>query len=74
MPTLQTYLTAVERCSSRSFRSGAVYDALHLVEAEREGANILLTFNPDDFMRLVDSDHPTIVVPPDPPSADVKAL
>lgn len=45
-PTTLTYVAAIERCSSRSLKSGAVYDALHLVEAERAGADLLLTFNP----------------------------
>ena len=72
VPTLQTFLAAIERCSTRALRSGAVYDALHVVEAEREGASILLTFNRDDFTRLVDDDRIAIVVPPDPPSTDVK--
>jgi hypothetical protein len=54
-------------------KSGAVYDALHLVEAEREGASILLTFKRDDLTRLVDNEHLAIVVPPDPPSTDVTA-
>jgi predicted nucleic acid-binding protein len=70
LPTLQTYLAAIERCSVRALKSGAVYDALHLVEAEREGASILLTFNRDDFTRLAEDDRLAIVVPPDPPSTD----
>jgi predicted nucleic acid-binding protein len=74
VPTLGTYLAAIERCSSRSLRSGAVYDALHLIEAERAGASMLLTFNPDDFVRLAEGERLKIVVPPDPPSIDVTGL
>jgi hypothetical protein len=48
-----------------------VYDALHLVEAERAGADLLLTFNPSDFLRLAEGEKPKVVVPPDPPSIDV---
>jgi hypothetical protein len=32
-----------------------------------------LTFNVDDFQRLATGDRPKIVMPPDPPSADVTA-
>jgi predicted nucleic acid-binding protein len=70
-PSPQTYLSAIERCSSRSLQSGAVYDALHLVEAERAGADVLLTFNPKDFQRLAEFDKPRVLVPPDPPSVEV---
>lgn len=70
-PTTQTYVAAMERCSSRSLKSGAVYDALHLVEAERAGADLLLTFNPGDFLRFAEGEKPKVVVPPDPPSLDL---
>lgn len=66
-PTAATYRAAVDRCSGRSLRSGAVYDALHLVTAEREAADVLLTFNTGDFQRLADPDGPRIVAPPQPP-------
>jgi predicted nucleic acid-binding protein len=48
-----------------------VYDALHLVEAERAGADVFLTFNPSDFERLAVGLKPRIVVPPDPPSTQL---
>lgn len=70
-PTTQTYVAAIERCSSRSLKSGAVYDALHLVEAERAGADLLLTFNPSDFLRFTQGEKPKVVVPPDPPSVEL---
>ena len=70
-PTTQTYVAAIERCSSRSLKSGAVYDALHLVEAERAGADLLLTFNPSDFLRFAEGEKPKVVVPPDPPSLEL---
>jgi len=43
--------------------------ALHLVEAERAGADVFLTFNPSDFERLAAGPKP--VVPPDPPSTQL---
>lgn len=66
-PRAATYPTAVARCNARALRSGAVYDALHLVAAEGEAADIFLTFNVDDFVRLAEPDGPRIVAPPDPP-------
>jgi hypothetical protein len=41
------------------------------VEAERAGADVLLTFNPKDFQRLAEFDKPRVLVPPDPPSVEV---
>jgi len=61
------YPNAVGRCAARALRSGAVYDALHLVTAEREAADLFLTFNIDDFVRLAEPGGPRIVAPPDPP-------
>ena len=66
-PGAQTYREAVARCSGRSLRSGAVYDALHLVTAEAEATDVLLTFNVGDFTRLSDPGGPRILAPPDPP-------
>jgi predicted nucleic acid-binding protein len=63
-----TYREAVRRCSERGLRSGALFDALHLVSAEEGHANAFVTFNPADFERLVVEASPLIVVPPDPPS------
>jgi hypothetical protein len=34
-PLPEIYLAATERCSSRGLKSGAIFDALQLVEAER---------------------------------------
>ncbi len=66
-PRSGTYPAAVSRCSARALRSGAVYDALHLVAAEGEAAELFLTFNVDDFARLAEPGRPRIVAPPDPP-------
>ena len=65
------YEAAMLRCSERNVRSGAIYDALHLVAAERLGASILLTFNTKHFTRLVGPNSPRILAPPDPPGLDL---
>jgi predicted nucleic acid-binding protein len=62
-----TYPLAVARCNARALRSGAIYDALHLITAEGEQADLLLTFNVDDFTRLAEPEGPRILAPPDPP-------
>lgn len=67
-PLPESYLAATERCASRGLKSGVIFDALHLIEAERTGADVFLTFNPSDFERLAAGSKPRIVVPPDPPS------
>lgn len=61
------YTTAIARCNARGLRSGSVYDALHLVTAEAEAAELFLTFNVDDFTRLAEPGGPRILAPPDPP-------
>jgi predicted nucleic acid-binding protein len=66
-PRAATYPAAVTRCNARSLRSGAVYDALHLITAELESADLLLTFNVGDFTRMTEPDGPRIIAPPDPP-------
>jgi predicted nucleic acid-binding protein len=66
-PRPATYVAAVERCAGRGLRSGAVYDALHLVTAETERADVFLTFNEADFARLAGRAGPQIASPPDPP-------
>jgi predicted nucleic acid-binding protein len=66
-PGAGTYRDAIARCSGRSLRSGAVYDALHLVTAETESVDVLLTFNIDDFTRLAEPASPRILAPPTPP-------
>jgi len=70
-PVPESYLAATERCASRGLKSGVIYDALHLIEAERAGADIFLTFNPSDFGRLAAGTKTRIVVPPDPPSSQL---
>ena len=62
------YRRAIHRTAERSLRSGAVFDALHLLTAEHADARAVLTFNTQDFMRLAVSGGPRIVLPPDPPS------
>ncbi|HKO92114.1 MAG TPA: type II toxin-antitoxin system VapC family toxin [Polyangiaceae bacterium] len=72
--TVGAYRAALDRCAERSLRSGSVFDALHLVAAERKGATALVTFNRDDFARLSEGDTVRVVVPPDPPSVDFTVL
>lgn len=66
--TVQIYREALDRCTSKGLRSGAIFDALHLATAEASGAAALLTFNERDFARLSVTGSPPIVVPPDPPA------
>lgn len=49
---LADYRAAAMRCTAAGVRSGAIFDALHLVVAEREHADVLLTLNLKDFERL----------------------
>jgi predicted nucleic acid-binding protein len=66
------YRAALQRCAERGARSGAVFDALHLVIAEASQAQVLATFNPADFERLSNQSGPRIVVPPDPPKVTAR--
>lgn len=50
--TTEDYLGAIELCVARSLRSGSVFDAIHWVQAVRDGAEVFLTFNPKDSARL----------------------
>jgi len=63
----ETYRAALRRCSERGLRSGALFDALHLLSAERRGVDAFVTFNRSDFERLLAEGSPRLVVPPDPP-------
>jgi predicted nucleic acid-binding protein len=67
----ENYQEAAARCATRSLRSGSIFDALHVVAAESIGADVLLTFDEDDFTRLSRDGGPRVVVPPDPPSLQV---
>lgn len=62
------YLAAVERCATLGLVSGAIFVALHVVSAERWGADAILTFNESDLVRLSLPTSPRVVVPPDPPA------
>lgn len=67
----KAYRYALRRCSDRALRSGAIFDALHLVSAEIAGADIFLTLNSGDFERLRLAKSPRIVTPPDPPRVSI---
>lgn len=62
------YRRALRRCAERNLRSGAVFDALHLISAESRRVEALVTFNRADFERLTTESSPPIVVPPEPPA------
>lgn len=60
---LADYQAAATRCARAGVRSGAIFDALHLVVAERLGADAVLTLNVKDFARL--SPQIQAIAPPD---------
>jgi predicted nucleic acid-binding protein len=62
-PSAALYAAALDRCARLGARSGAVFDALHLLTAEGKKADVLLTFNERDFARLATDASPRIVVP-----------
>jgi predicted nucleic acid-binding protein len=49
---LDDYDHAIERVVERGYPSGVIYDALHVVCAERQGCARVYTFNTKDFERL----------------------
>ncbi|MCU0657584.1 MAG: PIN domain-containing protein [Polyangiaceae bacterium] len=65
------YFATVDRCVSLGLVSGAIFDGLHVVSAERWGADAVLTFNEADFVRLSLPTSPKVIVPPDPPAVTV---
>lgn len=46
------YAAALRRMTRLGLASGAIYDALHVVAAEKADADALLTFNGRDFRRM----------------------
>lgn len=48
----EDYLEARQRVTDFALTSGAVYDALHVIAAEKVEAHELITFNADDFRRM----------------------
>jgi len=46
------YLTVLQRMADLGLESGAVYDALHVLSAEKASADELRTFNGTDFRRM----------------------
>lgn len=57
----RAYDAAVARCVDLGLRSGAVFDALHVISAERAGADVIVTADVDDFERLLVSGSPRVV-------------
>lgn len=62
-PTQTIYLQAASRCAKNELSSGAIYDALHLMTAEHEQVDHVVTFNVRDFERLRTGGSPTIIRP-----------
>ena len=62
-PTSDQYQRAIERCSTRGYRSSVIYDALHLIAAEGCGVDAVVTLNESDFQRLVRLGSPRILNP-----------
>jgi predicted nucleic acid-binding protein len=70
--TSAIYRQAMRRCADRGERSGAIFDALHLVTAEISRSEVLVTLNPADFERLAGEQGPRVIVPPDPPRVSAR--
>jgi predicted nucleic acid-binding protein len=66
--SVKIYTGALRLCSDRGLRSGAIFDALHWAAAAEAEADLFLTFNPEDFVRLGNGAKMKVVIPPDPPS------
>lgn len=56
------YLSALQRMSDLGLRSGAIYDALHILCAETVSAQELRTLNGRDFRRMPPADPTQLVV------------
>lgn len=59
-----TYNTAIRRMAERGLSSGAIYDALHVVAAEKVEAAELVTFNGRDFRRMPPRDPTRLTILP----------
>jgi hypothetical protein len=46
------YLNALQRVADRGLESGAIYDMLHVLCAEKASTDMLRTFNGRDFRRM----------------------
>jgi predicted nucleic acid-binding protein len=62
----RAYLAASRRCAERGLRSGAIFDALHLICAERARADAIVTENVQYFERLREEASPRIISCEDP--------
>jgi predicted nucleic acid-binding protein len=51
---IDEYRKAIDRVSSKGLVSGIIYDALHLIAAERASCERIFTFNVDHFRKLGD--------------------
>jgi predicted nucleic acid-binding protein len=50
----EDYLEAVDLVSGKGLASGIIYDALHVIAAERAGCERIYTYNVDHFRQLCD--------------------
>jgi predicted nucleic acid-binding protein len=57
----RAYLAASRRCAERGLRSGAIFEALHLICAERARADAIVTENVQHFERLREETSPRII-------------
>lgn len=60
----EEYLEAIERVSSRGLASGMIYDALHLIAAERAGVEQILTFDVQHFSLVADEQSRPLIRAP----------
>ena len=57
---------AVARCAAVGAATGAMFDAIHVVTAERVAVDAVVTFNERHFRRLATATTSRIIVPSDP--------
>ena len=60
----EDYATALDRTVEHNLSSGAVYDALHVVAAEKTDAVELVPFNENDFRRMPPKEPTELTVLP----------
>jgi predicted nucleic acid-binding protein len=66
-PTGKIYGAAAARCAAQRMGSGAIFDAIHVVTAEVEGASSILTYDEADFVRLAGPELRVLVPSAAPP-------
>ncbi|MCS4040879.1 hypothetical protein [Salinibacter ruber] len=56
------YLNALQRAADRGLESGAVYNVLHVLCAEKASTDVLRAFNGRDFRRMPPEEPTTLEV------------